>query len=219
MTHAATAETPVHMGLPIHNGKLAMWLFLGTEIMFFAGLLGAYIVVRLAAGTNWPHHDLVLVSSHGAKLLIEPLGAINTFVLLWSSAHVVWAHQAIFHGRVADCMRHLWMTFGLGFVFLGIKSFEYYEKWTHNLMPWQAAAHPDFHSPQGAVMWSSSYFLLTGFHAIHVIVGLILFAIVLAKGLVGSLNEKDGDFIENSGLYWHFVDLVWIFLFPLLYLV
>ncbi|MFI4875644.1 MAG: heme-copper oxidase subunit III, partial [Blastopirellula sp. JB062] len=330
--------------LPIPNGKLCLWLFLSTEIMFFAGLIGAYIVLRFGAPT-WPTpHDVHLS---------EPIGAFNTFVLICSSLSVVLSLEAAKSNRAK--MAKIWMvvTFVLGLAFLGVKAYEYKEKFAHGIYPAQphgllydkpdvyyASAvkvaledeakkypidsedpvaqerrktlellrnglvnwntrqatqisnpveaqamidsiaytiqhpHEDHNEltrlleekegltvkltaleqaeekdPQeialaktrietidwltaddGAVlrhginhqydwldlpfvipsgnMWASTYFLLTGFHAIHVIVGLIVFAIALPA----TLGAAKANFIESAGLYWHFVDLVWIFL-------
>lgn len=192
-----------HMGLPIANGKLAMWLFLGTEIMFFTGLLGAYIVLRLHSLSIWPHHPLR-----------EPLGALNTFVLICSSLCVVLAHAAIERDERQKTLWLLVATIFLGVAFMGVKSFEYYEKFAHHLLPWEAEK---FNGP-GYGLWSGTYFILTGFHAIHVLAGLIAFAIPVLLGFMGKLNRSHAGYIENTGLYWHFVDLVWIFLFPMLYL-
>lgn len=195
-----------HMGLPIANSKLAMWLFLGTEIMFFAGMIGAYLVLRIAAGNTWPTHHQVHV--------VEILGAVNTFFLLASSVCVVVAHNAMFTGDFRKATFNLFITFSLGCVFLGIKAFEYYSKFQHHLLPWEANE-----TVPHSVIWSSTYFTMTGFHAIHVVVGMIILAIPLWHGLRGRLSLKHADFVESGGLYWHFVDLVWIFLFPLIYLV
>lgn len=201
----AEHEHPQHMGLPIPNSKLAMWLFLGTEIMFFTGLLGAYIVLRIAAGSTWPHHHQVLT---------EWAGAVNTVVLIISSIFVVMAHNAIAKNKIAATMTYLSITFFLGFVFMGIKSWEYSQKIHHELLPWQAEA-----TIPGAGLWSATYFVLTGFHALHVIGGLVAFGVILLIGCMGKLSaEKHAGMIESCGLYWHFVDLVWIFLFPILYL-
>jgi cytochrome c oxidase subunit 3 len=254
------------MGLPISNGKLAMWLFLGTEIMFFTGLLGAYIVLRIGEGSNWPHHH---------EMLTEWIGALNTFVLICSSITVVLAHKAIAANKVGDTMKYLTVTFALGCAFMGIKAYEYGQKFAHNKLPSGFAksplgravgyvpakhddhakpadgkaadphakdehkkddhakdaahkdehakdaehGHGDHHAVHGNVdLWASTYFILTGFHAIHVLVGLIAFGYILLLGLMGKLSSRNEGLIENSGLYWHFVDLVWIFLFPMLYL-
>jgi cytochrome c oxidase subunit III len=339
-----------HPGLPIPNGKTCLWLFLSTEIMFFAGLIGTYIVLRFGA-VAWP-------SPHDVHLS-EPIGAFNTFVLICSSVSVVLAFEASKRNRTLEAKGWILVTFLLGSVFLGVKGYEYYAKFSHGIYPQQphglvydkadihyAAAvrkrlsalrngiaqktdltdedhrrmevideisqdyvdpaeaairnepdsqqgrvligklahaiyplhghgaphHEETHgagiaAPQtmrlasfqndtagepqamavegggpanevgsaavestgyndqyawlrlpimipGGPMWASTYFLLTGFHALHVIVGLIVFFLLLLK----TLDRSRAGLVENVGLYWHFVDLVWIFLFPLLYL-
>lgn len=192
------------MGLPIPNGKLAMWVFLGTEIMFFTGLIGAYIVLRMANSAIWPAHE---------EVLSEPIGAFNTFVLICSSVTVVLAHQALVRGRNGKSIGLLMVTFLLGFVFLGVKAFEYHEKWTHGLVPWAVSdTHP------GWQLWSATYFVMTGFHAIHVFAGLLAWGWLLLLGMTFGLRSRHANYIENAGIYWHFVDIVWIFLFPMLYL-
>jgi len=376
-------------GLPLSNGKLIVWLFLSTEIMFFAALVGTYIVIRFGAPAgSWPAPADVHLS--------EPIGAFNTFVLICSSVTIVLCLEAIHAHKAALAKRWMILTFILGGVFLGVKAYEYQQKFSHGIYPqkprsliheranlqyaaavrlllkekWdrlnkksadvelseneqqqldsltillsevvgraeniavdpdrapeqrQAAldqlaeyvngrhgghggheegAEPPFaaelrdekamllvertqleeskakleqelkniqdagengdanhraevdsqlsivdshlekignrldgidllsgieHSiieqyglhlpfvlPSGN-MWASTYFLLTGFHAIHVLVGLIVFVIAMSM----TLGPEKAGFVENIGLYWHFVDLVWIFLFPLLYL-
>jgi len=335
-----------HPGLPIPNGKLILWLFLSTEIMFFAGLIGTYIVLRFGAPI-WPLPHEVHLS--------EPIGAFNTFVLICSSVSVVLCLEAAKRNRVSSAKGWLIVTFALGCVFLGVKMYEYNAKFAHGIYPWlphsriyekadlnyaaatrlrleaikggldakaaaegakltddeqqqqkltnhlveyqryaetDAATNPNvvqaraaleemnafimFQEPiplpagdavepsvkeaitalnalvaeshgeheehaaaagphggghheslndrfswlklpmviPGGNMWASTYFLLTGFHAIHVLVGLIVFVLMIPM----TLNVMKANHVENIGLYWHFVDLVWIFLFPLLYL-
>lgn len=360
--------------LPLSRGKLFLWLFLSTEIMFFAALIGVYIVIRFGAppGT-WP-------APHAVHL-VEIFGAANTFVLICSSVTIVLALEAGRANKSGEAKSWILATFLLGSVFLGVKAYEYYSKFTHGIFPamphsliydkadvyyasslrgeierrrlaleaiekpsetqkqqlddynnlvtnvvrWaetKAAAEPDGekardilltlgylihhtvvnerfvrlleeekksleaelkkltakksdpdvaarlavihgrlgvlgggehaeHGDEGADhdahghgpldmlavarnshglndshhfrlpmvipsgnMWASTYFLLTGFHAIHVIVGLIVFALMIPV----TYTAANSNVIENIGLYWHFVDLVWIFLFPLLYL-
>jgi cytochrome c oxidase subunit 3 len=338
-----------HPGLPIPNGKTCLWLFLSTEIMFFAGLIGTYIVLRFGA-VAWPApHDVHLS---------EPIGAFNTFVLICSSVSVVLAFEAAKKNQAAAAKGWIFVTFLLGSVFLGVKAYEYSAKFSHGIYPWkprglvydkadihyaaavrkrivdlqvaiqndpteenlrrleviqeisrtyvdpaEKAVRDEPHSPTGRLlltklayainpphdqgrverdaasgavppgaatlrfasfqmpaenapaieagqgaepaaatdtahadephglnerypwlrlpimipggpMWASTYFLLTGFHALHVLVGLIVFALLLFK----RLDWRRAGLVENIGLYWHFVDLVWIFLFPLLYL-
>ena len=344
----AHATPPLKMGINIPNSKLCMWLFLGTEIMFFTAFIGSYLVLRMGS-PGWPSdpadtHILVLA------------GGINTFVLILSSYFVVVAHEAMTEANYRKAWNFLAGTLALSFVFLGIKGVEYYGKFDHDILPghiaendaqalqklereliasregflndlvplrdisaeqrvgWvgnlesfstaiaaesdesqkaamQAAyeslqsrsdgitafqtfstavtsyrdslrkgeielhAHsasdaehneadshsygPEVqaalaaarteavapytggvHDPHPMVygnVFASCYFIMTGFHAIHVLVGMLLFAIVLLQG--SRLDGQWTDFVENSGLYWHFVDLVWIFLFPLIYIV
>lgn len=333
----STAEHPHHVrlvyqpALPLSNGKLFMWLFLSTEIMFFAALIGAYIVIRFGAPT-WPTpHDVHLV---------EVIGFFNTLVLVMSSVTVVYCLEAAKTNKTGVAKAFMGATLLLGSIFLGIKVYEYSSKFSHGIYPqpkhsriyekadlyyasavrarlqeisgaltvkpvWTeedaqalaaldaksdrseeentqrseliakqkaaitedeqkrlafvkdlelktnttdpveinklameiaplasamhgtehaAAAHGGLNDEMtwlklpivipGGNMWASTYFLLTGFHAIHVLVGLIFFAIMMSW----NLNAASAIAIENIGLYWHFVDLVWIFLFPLLYL-
>lgn len=344
--HAHPPKLQYHPGLPIPNGKLFMWLFLSTEIMFFAALIGVYIVIRFGAPV-WP-------ATHEVHLS-EPIGAFNTFVLICSSVSVVLALEAAKSNNVSGAKRWIAITLLLGCVFLGVKGYEYRAKFAHGIYPWsplslvheqpdvyygsavraratelitqfkaeagiatpteatqagtaspgetataadtdsdnaptstaetdtggEAAADAATTTPPlgeeevakrlehiqmledlqkrsastdraelavlaakimpmpvneasthahglndeypwlkmpvvipGGNMWASTYFLLTGFHALHVVVGLIVFGIMLTM----VLDAPRAGVIENVGLYWHFVDLVWIFLFPLLYL-
>lgn len=332
------------MGIPIPDSKLGMWLFLGTEIMFFTAFIGSYIVLRLGS-PGWP------TSSEDTHISVV-FGGVNTFVLIVSSYCVVVAHEAMAQKLFSKARQYLWITFGLACVFLCIKSAEYYGKFSHDIIPghiaetptqaiakvdreleevvrdrfavytdaetidvpeandlanvsaqldvfskgtegdeaqrtaakadlrlyaqWQnlhqhivanvsltevpEAAGPGYlaareelqegealptlkigevddmlaemkrdadfgdavaagvfdpHPVLYGNLFASIYFLMTGFHAIHVIVGMILFGFAL----FARLDESWTDWVENSGLYWHFVDLVWIFLFPLLYIV
>jgi cytochrome c oxidase subunit III len=373
MSHEHTPMFQYQPALPIPNGKTCLWLFLSTEIMFFAGLIGTYIVLRFGA-IAWPApHDVHLS---------EPIGAFNTFVLICSSVTVVLALEAAKHNKASSAKGWILLTFLLGSVFLGVKAYEYNAKFSHGIFPvkphgrvydkadihYSAAvrlralglktelqtelaqletekgnlekektkleaeksskvsgivneieitnekigqaqgkikvvdeiskmvddadsvlrtqpdspearirimelayaiypphdhatvehaaeggaipmsgaatrlvaleqkdeghagdspgsAHVKGYNDQypwlklpmmipGGPLWASTYFLLTGFHALHVLVGLIVFALLLLV----TLDRRRANLVENIGLYWHFVDLVWIFLFPLLYL-
>ncbi|MDF1742951.1 MAG: cytochrome c oxidase subunit 3 [Gimesia sp.] len=326
------------MGLPIPHSKLGMWLFLATEIMFFSAFIGAYIVLR-AGSPGWPT-DANITHIHVWA------GGLNTFVLILSSFFVVLALEGMKAENFAKARRYLCLTFLLACVFLGIKTYEYYGKFSHDILPGhipetprmaidksmremkqvvdsrtialanfkppaksepakteesvelagvtdektkeitppveilrqklqaeleapdtsesrkkELAAYfaletkfidlnkralnesitltemnqeldalrknPDYgvflapvHHLQPIIygnLFASVYFLLTGFHALHVVIGMIMFVIVLIQGK--RLCEKWNDYVENIGLYWHFVDLVWIFLFPLIYII
>ncbi len=336
MSHSPPPKLSYQPALPIPNGKTCLWLFLSTEIMFFAGLIGTYIVLRFGA-VAWPApHDVHLS---------EPIGAFNTFVLICSSVTVVLAFEAAKLNQTSKAKGYVLLTFLLGSVFLGVKLYEYSQKYAHGIYPQRyhglvfdkadvhyAAAvrkrlndlktgittsHPELteedkariqvidsitrmvddaettirnqpDSPDGIIkltelaylinpphdqgtviqaaeagaippavvvkyaafeqpaagehaggesgeheglnekhswlrlpimipggpMWASTYFLLTGFHALHVLIGLIVFGLMMFI----TLDRRKANLVENIGLYWHFVDLVWIFLFPLLYL-
>jgi len=325
------------MGLPISNGKLAIWLFLVTEIMFFTALIGTYLVLRNGSRFWATPHQVHL---------IEWMGAVNTFVLICSSLTVVLAHSAISKGDTKSCLYYIGISLALGAVFLGIKYIEYAAKFEHHILPGQIVwdqydgprgqeykrhvrdeletiekdashgglkddatrqsgfvlevirtldqgktlnpaqldgigqllqgkggalgvtlggsraaetglhwdsfqekfannklpsetdqvrlvsalaqtldlmhegqgLHLEYVRPQGNI-WASCYFAMTGFHAIHVLGGLVVFVIILLLGAFGRLGRQHESMVELTGLYWHFVDIVWIFLFPLLYLV
>ena len=344
MTHSIAAPT-LKMGIPIPNAKLGMWLFLGTEIMFFTAFIGTYIVMRMGS-LGWPTDTAV------THININ-LGALNTFVLIVSSYCVVVSHDALLGRLYSKAWNYMLITLLLGCLFLGIKSIEYTGKFQHDILPgripennrqamdkvvnqfgslmdhrlstlFPTALFPKLEKredkkgeldkrimtlteksgrtpaedkqlqsdmalsklnteyislkehvranwslqvPQSKLdeirkeehsetkyesvtldevnhkveellndqemgplarglspahpilygnLFASNYFLMTGFHAIHVIIGLFMFLLILMKG--SRLCIDDAILVENIGLYWHFVDLVWIFLFPLLYI-
>jgi cytochrome c oxidase subunit 3 len=384
MAHAVVEEQPLHMGVPMPNGKFAIWFFLITEVMFFTALIGTYIILRQGTPTRdqpWPTPEDV----H----LIEWVGAVNTFVLICSSLTVVLAHWAISRGDVRRAVQLIVVTLALGALFLVIKAFEYNAKYEHQILPgkvefdqttgpeglsfrrrvhqqlealvqeplqaivkdpasagattaagtewnntlkkiediqkdaklkpeeqtkqiddrikeavskqstlapvaesWRILDGMRTDTPQeplgdrvvaervealgkqkpelvnGATvacarllgemeiangkgltpkevnakvhellrghedltgkvahvipygnLWASCYFAMTGFHALHVFGGLVVFVIILLMALFGRLGVQHVTMIELTGLYWHFVDIVWIFLFPLLYLI
>jgi cytochrome c oxidase subunit 3 len=332
MTQAAHDEPTVHMGLPLPHGKVAIWLFLVTEIMFFTALIGVYLLLRngtpTRSGFNWPTpHDVHLE---------EWAGAVNTFVLILSSFTVVCGHYAAGKGQFKQATQYIAITLLLGLVFLAIKAYEYNAKIGHDILPGHVgevlplpeskrADDPEYalyrerllhangmqyvervkgqltliaesdhadgklkaecarllddmkskstvkapdgkdipeyvspaspgeigqrvneilhtygdeiekttvKTPDGKEvraqltptipfgnLWASIYFALTGFHALHVIGGIVAFAIILLIAARRGLGPQHTLVLELTGLYWHFVDIVWIFLFPLLYLV
>jgi len=189
---------------------LGMWFFLATELMFFGGLFAAYVLYRSsfpAAFAAASHH------------LDVGLGALNTAILIGSSLTMVltvWAAQSNRSGRLQAFF--LAATMLLGSAFLAIKGFEYSHKWHEHLVP-----GPDFRfegaDPGHARMFFHLYFAMTGLHALHMIIGLGVVGALVPRAWKGQFNASWHDPVEVVGLYWHFVDLVWIFLFPLLYLV
>jgi cytochrome c oxidase subunit 3 len=187
---------------------LGMWLFLLTEIMFFGGLFTAYVVYR----TAFPE------AFHAAsKELDIGLGAFNTVVLITSSLTMALSVHAAQVGRRAMLVVCLLLTIALGATFLGVKAYEYWHKWHEHLIP---GPHFVFHGPDptNAQLFFSLYFAMTGLHALHMVIGIGLLGVLTVRGAQGMFNRFYYTPVELSGLYWHFVDLVWIFLFPLLYL-
>lgn len=194
------------------SGKLGMWLFMGNEFLFFSGVFMAYIFLR------WNYPDMWLASSHH---LDWKMGAFNTVVLLISSLTMALGVRSAKLGDNKGVVRNVGLTILLACVFLVVKAFEYKAKFDYGMLPpdfWTASAAGAAGQP-GPWVFFGFYFFTTGLHAIHVIIGIGLLIWVL---LVGKRNEFDAEhnvLAENVGLYWHFVDLVWIFVFPLFYLV
>ena len=191
--------------------ELGMWLFLSTEIMFFGGMFLAYTIYRTQDEAAFA------AASHQLDLL---LGTINTAVLLCSSLTMALAVFAAETLQRRNLVVLLAVTMLLGCVFLGIKGIEYFHKFENGLMPVMGLPF-EWHgpSPGHAEMFFDLYFLMTGVHALHMLIGLGVLLILLIRASRGGLL---GDFsapVHVTGLYWHFVDIVWVFLFPLLYLI
>jgi len=199
--------------------SLGMWVFLATEVMFFGGLFCAYLVYRL-----WYFGDFGAAS----KTLSLRLGATNTAVLICSSLTVVFAVWAAQTGRRAMLIANLVLTLILGLVFLGIKGIEYHDKFVENHVPGASFSfenvpipgHPDQQAtPRHAQIFFALYFIMTGLHALHMIVGIGIFVWLLVMAWKGRFTPEYNTPVEIGGLYWHFVDIIWIYLFPLLYLI
>jgi cytochrome c oxidase subunit III len=190
----------------INNAKLGIWLFLASEIMLFGGLFSAYIFLRIGVDV-WPGEILGHVYTHASEILNVPLAFVNTLVLIASSVTVIMAWASLKMGRWDRHRMYMWLTFLAGVVFLIIKSIEYNSKFGHGYFP----AESNF---------LGIYFVMTGLHALHVIGGMIVFGYFLGPGsrMWKSDPERFTSRIEVVGLYWHFVDIVWIFLFPTIYL-
>jgi len=194
-----------------HADELGMWLFLATEIMFFGGMFLAYTIYRTQDEAAFA------AASHELDLL---LGTVNTAVLLCSSLTMALAVAAAESVQRRKSMIFLAATMILGSVFLGIKAVEYYHKYEHGLMPlvglpfdWQGP------SPGPAEMFFNLYFLMTGVHALHMLIGLGVLLFLFIQAVRGGLMGDSAVPVHLTGLYWHFVDIVWVFLFPLLYLI
>ena len=189
MSFKTIATTRSAMGMP--TGKLAVWWVLVSEIVVFGGVLVSYIMHRLGHpewGDQAAHTNLWL-------------GATNTFVLLTSSLSAVLAHQAAEQGNGPKAARLLFCTIGGGALFLIIKSFEWTSEITHGF------------TIQSGGFWGY-YYTAAGIHATHVLAGMLIMWWVA----MSALKNRDLHRVENVGIYWHFVDIVWIFLFPLLYI-
>jgi cytochrome c oxidase subunit 3 len=201
------------------SATLGMWVFIAQEIMFFGGLFGTYAIYR------YLYYDAFADASHH---LDWKLGAINTAVLICSSLTMALAVHAAAVGKGKQIAAWIAATILLGSIFLGVKVVEYKEKFDHHLVPGRHF-HYVPHDAQAEVadpligrhsqIYFSLYFMMTGLHALHMIIGIPILAWMGFRGWHGEFSAQYHSPIEISGLYWHFVDIVWIFLFPLLYLI
>jgi len=205
-THPKLQPHFYSMEQQLEASTLGMWVFLVTEVMFFGGLFMAYIVYR-----NMYPHAWVEASAE----LNWRLGGLNTLVLIGSSLTMALSVRAAMLGQKKGQLINLSLTILLGCVFLVVKFFEYKAKFEHHLVP-----GPDFNPAleQGMQIFFSLYFMMTGIHAAHMIIGIVMMTIILVMAAKDSFNAEYYTPVEVAGLYWHFVDIVWIFLFPLLYL-
>ena len=186
-----------------------MWLFLSTEVLFFGGLFVTYLVYR----NTYP--DAFVASSH--ELLVWA-GTVNTVVLITSSLTMALAVHAAQMGRRRALITLLLVTMALGCVFLGVKAFEYRTEYLeHHIPGFGFQFEPEYFLH--AQIFFSLYFIMTGLHALHMIIGLGVMAVMVWMSSRGAITSEYYNPVEVSGLYWHFVDIVWIFLFPLLYLI
>lgn len=188
--------------------QLGMWAFLLTEILFFGGLFLAYTIYRMLYPAGFA------AASHHLDVL---LGGVNTVVLISSSLTMAMAVHAGHEGKKNVIAGYLLLTLALGLVFLGIKSVEYSHKFHEHLVPGPHFAFGGYTQP-GPELFFSLYFAMTGLHALHMVIGMVGLVILTLKALGGRYTKEYSTPVEMMGLYWHFVDIVWIFLFPLLYL-
>ncbi len=188
--------------------QLGMWAFLATEILFFGGMFLGYAVYR---------HYYPDAFAHASNHMDIVLGTVNTAILIASSLTVVLAIHAAQHERRRALIGLLGLTIGLGVIFLGIKFTEYFHKYQEHLVPGLNFAYPDDAARHAAIFFSF-YFAMTGMHALHMIIGIVIFAFLIRGAGRGHYTRLYYTPVEIAGLYWHFVDIIWIFLFPLFYL-
>jgi cytochrome c oxidase subunit III len=191
------------------SAKLGMWLFLVTEILFFGGLFVAYIVYRA-----WNPELFIMAATQ----LDTTMGGINTLVLIGSSLTMALAIRAAQTDNPSASIKYLASTVALAFVFMVIKYFEYTHKFEIGIFPGEAYSFTGIDHPKAHIFFSI-YYMMTGLHGIHVIIGIGIITWLIIKTKKGAYNSSYYTPVEITGLYWHLVDIVWIFLFPLLYLI
>jgi cytochrome c oxidase subunit III len=235
--HAPSGEHPPHLAHHFDTpkqqfdaGKLGIWVFLMTEVLFFGGLFCAYVVYRAI-------HPEIFIYAH--QFLDKNLGALNTAVLIASSLSIAWAVRCAQCNQRRRLVACLAVTLALAGVFLGVKYVEYRQKWQHGLL-WardyraagspaaleHAGSAPPGHAteslaapPRDVGIFFSIYFVMTGLHGIHVIAGMGVITWVLVLAAKGRFSSQYYSPVDYTALYWHLVDMVWIYLFPLLYLI
>ena len=212
----ATMDRKPMPGMKVYNKKLGMWVFLLSEVMFFTSLIGSYIILRFAHPDHWADVGVVLN---------VPLTATNTFFLICSSVTMVKAFAAIQQGDQKGLKLWLLATILIGSLFVGIQVVEYITLSAEGFVPAMDAYHavgrgnphdgPALRGP----LFGATFYAMTGFHGAHVSLGVICLAFVLIQAIRGKYTVADYEGVEVIGLYWHFVDLVWIILFTIVYLI
>ena len=226
MAHPDVMQPPVAVeaGAGVYNEKLGMWVFLGSEVMFFTALIGSYIILRTAHPEAW---------SQPGQVLNVSITAVNTFLLICSSVTMVKAFAAVQEGRQQALVRWLLATVLIGAAFVGVQIYEYRELIAHGFTPsgyvegsdlGNAAAGGEAYKngpalPESAGLYASTFYTMTGFHGFHVSIGVICLIFVTWRAFRGRYTAADHRGVEVVGLYWHFVDLVWIILFTIVYLI
>jgi cytochrome c oxidase subunit III len=204
MAHAATLHHDVMnapadraVGAGVYNEKLGMWVFLGSEVMFFTALIGTYIILRFAHPEAW---------RPPGEVLAVPITAVNTFLLICSSVTMVKAFAAAQDGLLSGLRRWLIATVLIGASFVGVQVYEYAHLIEKGFVPSEG-------------LYGSTFYAMTGFHGFHVTIGVICMIYVTWRAFQGKYTAQDHRGVEVIGLYWHFVDLVWIILFTIVYLI
>ena len=184
-------------GAGVYNEKLGMWVFLGSEVMFFTALIGSYIILRVARPDAW---------APPGTMLNVPVTAVNTFLLICSSVTMVKAFASAQDGLQKALCWWLVATVVIGATFVGVQVYEY-----------QELIHKGFVPSEG--LYGSTFYTMTGFHGFHVTIGVLCMMFVTWRAFRGHYTATDHRGVEVIGLYWHFVDLVWIILFTIVYLI
>jgi cytochrome c oxidase subunit 3 len=192
-------------GMRVYNMKLGMWVFLLSEVMFFSALIGSYIILRFAHPEQWAEPNVVLN---------VPLTGVNTFILICSSVTMVKAFAAIEHGDQAGLRKWLVATILLGITFVSIQVIEYIKLAHEGFVPSRTGYHAE-----GGPLYGSTFYTMTGFHGTHVTIGVLCMIFTAIKAFRGKYTKDNYAGVEVMGLYWHFVDLVWIILFTIVYLI
>lgn len=228
--HAAEVNEMIHdpafePGMRVHHMKLGMWVFLLSEVMFFTSLIGSYVILRFAHPEQF---------AAPGQVLNVPLTAFNTFFLICSSVTMVKAFAAIQRGDQAGLKKWLLATIVIGGAFVGIQAFEYNKLAHAGFVPAAAEYHAIGRAAEtagvegeamaaapvvGGPLYGATFYTMTGFHGAHVSIGVLCLIFVLIRALNGKYTRLDHRGVEVIGLYWHFVDLVWIILFTIVYLI
>jgi cytochrome c oxidase subunit III len=222
MTHATAVAMrppfPAERGVNVYNHKLAMYAFLASEVMFFGALIGAYIILRLGAPGEWVKRGAVLNVS---------VTAFNTFLLVTSSLWMAMAHRAIARGNQKMLRTWLGLTIVFGAAFVTIQALEYVHLMERGLLASGVRDGSELAGlvangtlPATVTLYGACFYTLTGFHGFHVTCGVLSMTyLFFTKALRGKYSQQDYRGIEVVGLYWHFVDVVWIILFTIIYLI
>lgn len=201
-------EHTAHDHYDAEASKIGMWLFIFTELLLFGGMFVIYSVYR------FKNPDAFHLAAHELNTFI---GATNTVLLLISSMTIAMSTTTLQLKKKGATLGLLAITIIIGIVFLVNKYFEWGIKFEHGI--WPGSEHMLNNFSQGEILFFGLYFVMTGLHALHIIIGLIVIGFAVAGVQKGTVHENRAALLENAGLYWHLVDLIWIFLFPLFYLI